>query len=275
MKKLFMHRIVLLVYFLSVIFVSSNAQNLVANSGFETLGDDGKPAEWTYYGSNVTFSAATDAVNSGTYSLNVNVTTTSASSRSISQHIAVTAGKTYTVAFFYRVYRAPSSTSGGVQCSISWTNAEGIDVDVNLYVSPLLTYSLNEWAQEVFTITVPEGAAFMDLWIDANRNIGVYLDDVVVFDLDGGAGLLDVKNTANFARQGGPAVDEAQFTFASAGAEATITVVALDGRIVATTAVAQGSTSASVRVGGLPKGVYVARYQDRSGRRGTVKFVKK
>lgn len=77
-----------------------------------------------------------------------------------------------------------------------------------------------------------------------------------------------------FSLQGNPVVSEARFSFAEAGSNARIVIVDLNGRIVLTENIAEGSTEATVNVGSLSKGVYVVKYTDGNGKQESVKLVK-
>jgi len=81
---------------------------------------------------------------------------------------------------------------------------------------------------------------------------------------------------SNFALhlQPNPVVNEARFTFASAGSGANIIISDVNGKTVAVKTIATSSTSETVDVSSLSKGTYIARYTDAVGKQATVKMIK-
>jgi hypothetical protein len=172
----------LILFFLLILLIQAaplNAQtNLVINGGFETVGENGRPVGWEYSSSsNVTWSVSTDIVQEGTNALKADIGT-GGTERGILQDIPVVQGETYTVSFFYHVYREP--TRYGIFFSYEWKDANGDILWGNGYISDPLPYVLDLWMPLETEIVAPEGAATMQIYISGTFNIGVYFDDVRV-----------------------------------------------------------------------------------------------
>ena len=83
------------------------------------------------------------------------------------------------------------------------------------------------------------------------------------------------KNNASLAIAGNPVQgNEAKLTFAEAGEGAVVRVSDLSGKTLIKQVVATGSTTATLSVTSLSKGVYLVNYTDNTGKRGIVKMVK-
>jgi len=91
----------------------------------------------------------------------------------------------------------------------------------------------------------------------------------------GATGLLDVHNNTSLNIMGNPvqgSLAKVNFTQASEGAELRVTD--LTGKTLIQQAIAQGSTSATLSVANLSKGIYLVKYTDNAGKRATVKMIK-
>jgi len=83
------------------------------------------------------------------------------------------------------------------------------------------------------------------------------------------------KNNALLTIAGNPVQgNEAKLTFAQAGEGAVVRVSDLSGKTLIQQVVATGSTTVTLSVASLSKGVYLVNYTDNSGKRGMVKMVK-
>ena len=83
------------------------------------------------------------------------------------------------------------------------------------------------------------------------------------------------KNNASLTIAGNPVLgSEAKLTFSEAGEGAIVRVSDLSGKTLLKQAVATGSTTATLSVANLYKGVYLVNYTDNTGKRGMVKMVK-
>jgi len=83
------------------------------------------------------------------------------------------------------------------------------------------------------------------------------------------------KNNASLTIAGNPVQgSEAVLTFAEAGEGAVVRVSDLSGKTLIKQVVATGSTTVTLSVASLSKGVYLVNYTDNSGKRGMVKMVK-
>lgn len=88
------------------------------------------------------------------------------------------------------------------------------------------------------------------------------------------SGIWDTKNNASFALLTNPVQNEARFTFAAAAMGAKIIIIDLNGKTVANRDIASGATEAVIDVDNLTKGIYIAKYSDAQGRKGTLKLMK-
>ena len=83
------------------------------------------------------------------------------------------------------------------------------------------------------------------------------------------------KNNASLAIAGNPVQgNEAKLTFAESGEGAVVRVSDLSGKTLIKQVVATGSTTATLSITSLSKGVYLVNYTDNTGKRGMVKMVK-
>ena len=89
-------------------------------------------------------------------------------------------------------------------------------------------------------------------------------------------GLENVQNNnASLTIAGNPVQgSEAVLTFAEAGEGAVVRVSDLSGKTLLKQVIATGSTTATLSVGNLSKGVYLVNYTDNTGKRGMVKMIK-
>lgn len=95
----------------------------------------------------------------------------------------------------------------------------------------------------------------------------------VVVDIT--AGVEDIRNNASFSLSDNPVQgNQAVLTFAQAADGAALRITDLTGKTLVQQVVATGSTTATLSVAGLSKGIYLVNYSDNAGKRATLKMIK-
>jgi len=98
---------------------------------------------------------------------------------------------------------------------------------------------------------------------------------IATLTVNSSTGLWDVHNNTSLSIVGNPVQgSEAVLTFTQAGERAIIRITNLSGKILIQQVVATGSTTATLSVASLSKGVYLVNYTDNAGKRGMVKMIK-
>jgi len=184
--------------------------------------------------------------------------------------------KTYDISFWFRTN---ASVQNGVKPTISLSGtllASGapFSQDDNNKLAESHEAVAGEWLfVEVKGIKFPDVTDDLILWFQGNYD-GFWLDDVKIVEA-GTNGLWDVRNNTSLKLSGNPVQgSEAKLTFTEAGQGAIIRVTDLSGKIVLQQAVSTGSTTATLSVANLSKGVYLVNYTDSTGKRATVKMIK-
>lgn len=156
------------------IVIQSYSQNLVTNPGFESWQKINKPDGWT-----TALASTKDSliILCGTYSCKQ---LTAGDSKDLGQIIAVTAGKQYSLSFWYK----NDTTVKGNGCRI-WSNWR--DADMNSITDetslPLLHsgYLKSEsWKIYTAELTAPANAAFLNLLVRTLPNSVTYWDEIVL-----------------------------------------------------------------------------------------------
>jgi hypothetical protein len=105
--------------------ISTEAQNLLTNSGFETWANVNQPTGWSIGGNSVNFQKNTTQFNEGSASCLINATATA----TLTQIVPVTAGKTYS---FQMSYYYHTTTGNGVRISCYFRNSANKAIKMNV-----------------------------------------------------------------------------------------------------------------------------------------------
>jgi len=266
MKRITLVCLVCLIACMSATTVQAQNPTLLC-SGFET--DDFAEVWLNYYGDLV--SAVSDDHYSGTKSCKL--ITDAVQATEVYQTVEITAGKAYTLS----VYNKLLNNGGNGAAMLGYAFLDESGSNMTEFVSVPMTSTQSTWVKGSLTTDIaPAGAVYM--WFDIQSNgaagTSILFDDASLTEA-GATGLLDVHNNTSLNIMGNPvqgSLAKVNFTQASEGAELRVTD--LTGKTLIQQAIAQGSTSATLSVANLSKGIYLVKYTDNAGKRATVKMIK-
>jgi len=179
MKK----KILFLFCFVIILLNSSHIQavNLLTNASFETWSSG--PTGWTV-SSAPSVSQNTNIYNDGTKSCRV--TASSGSDVTISQQVAITPGKTYTVRISYYM-ESVSGTGKDLSISSYFQTATNSPIKLNLEdslalkgpggVGSYFTSSIGSWKTYTYDVIAPANASYFNLSVIVSKNATISLDN--------------------------------------------------------------------------------------------------
>ena len=265
MKKITLLWVLCLITFLGA--TTAQSQTVVQCAGFE---DDNFADVWSnYFGDLV--SVVSDDHYSGIKSCKL--ITDASQVTEVYQTVEVTAGKAYTLS----IYNKLLNNGGNGTAMLGYAFLDESGSNMTEFVSVPMTSTQSTWVKGSLTTDIaPAGAVYM--WFDIQSNgaagTSILFDDASLTEA-GATGLLDVHNNTSLNIMGNPvqgSLAKVNFTQASEGAELRVTD--LTGKTLIQQAIAQGSTSATLSVANLSKGIYLVKYTDNAGKRATVKMIK-
>jgi hypothetical protein len=205
MKKLF-YTMVLCLFTSTLAFAQTN---LVTNPGFETVNEDGTPADWTNLSTTLAIEVVSDTVYAGSNSLRVS--TTDFAGEYMVAYIPVTAGKTYNLSAWCNLQSYTGTSSARTKMALAYTyvdeNGNNLDAAGNIlsgditsssrgytYI-PAMTSAKNTWQQLSLTTSevAPSNAAYIVLGLDASR-VTAYFDNASVTEA-GSVGITEETTT--------------------------------------------------------------------------------
>ncbi len=197
----------LLFLFLPLFFFGGiSAQNLALNGGFETWTSDTQPEGWT---TAMSISKETAIMHNGSFSAKQ---TSISSTLKLSQEIAVEAGKTYTISYWY----LDNDVNAKTRIWSAWMNGTSALTD-NIADLQSTTYSTDspDWKQFLVTLTAPETATAFRFEVRSYKGTAeggfIYFDD---FNLStaGASTNADILTFIVANQQGASIIDEVNKT---------------------------------------------------------------
>jgi len=140
--------------------------NLLANPGFEELGEDGLPRNWHAYGQPLV--ADPPGARSGQHAV------LARRSDGLTQAVAIQAGGVYTLGHWTR-----ADTEGqAARLQINWLNGAGEMVGVSLEVVPVTP----QWRWSTLSATAPAAAVTAHVYVSVHEDSEVWFDDVCLVE---------------------------------------------------------------------------------------------
>ena len=248
-----MKRITFLSAFVAFVMFAG-AQELVTNPGFETW-SDGKPTGWIFDKTTATLSNETAIVKSGTSSLKIVTTAT----YWITQNIAVTPGKTYTLKISYNIaggdgtdFRIWSNFFNGTTTQtwsvMTLTDSLALKGPGGNVTSAYFKDERNVWKTYTYDVTAPQGFSNFSFQVRTYTGSTVYLDDFSFAEKV--TGLSNPSNTKLEAF-----VSDKNLVISNAVDGSKVEIISALGSVVQTSFIENGK----VNIAKLNPGIYVVR----------------
>jgi hypothetical protein len=169
-----MKKITLLLSFIACVGIMQAQTNLVNNFGFEEWNEN-TASSWTTHSTDATVTKESTIVKSGNFSLKQVVASTANSNPGITQVIPATAGKTYTLSFWYYVETGDDSD---IRIWSSWKNGTTFIADkTGMQPTAYAPSNKGNWTQFSIEVTAPATTTDLGLEVRTYKGSTVYLDD--------------------------------------------------------------------------------------------------
>lgn len=240
-------------YFLIAVIAASFTfaqTNLVENSGFEDGVIEPWAGGWMSSYTEPKLVENSDAAKSGNWYAEYNATATTG----FYQKVPVTAGKEYTLAFWYK-------SSGNGNGARLWTpflkdmnSSTSIWLTNDATSDPLRSFNgyfdkSDVWKEHKVTFTVPADASVLQLHIRAYKDSYVAFDDFTV--VEGTLSVSDQQTLENTVKMNTVVTDKLVLFLPE---KATVNIYTIDGKLVSSNRVDNGG---AVNTKSLAKGVYL------------------